>query len=170
MRTFVGPEATRERALDRALADYRFIHFATHSVVNQDVPGLSSIALSMVDGSGRALDGLVMLPDIYDMALNADVVVLSGCQTALGNNVRGEGPMGLARGFMYAGVPRVVASLWQVSDRGTAELMKRFYRGMLVEGLTPAAALRAAQRGLAANPRWASPYFWAPFILQGDWR
>ena len=71
---------------------------------------------------------------------------------------------------MYAGVPRVVASLWQVSDLGTAELMKRFYRGMLVDSLTPAAALRAAQRELAANPRWASPYFWAPFILQGDWR
>jgi CHAT domain-containing protein/tetratricopeptide (TPR) repeat protein len=167
---FVGAEATREHVLQRALADYRFIHFATHSVVNQEVPGLSSIALSMVDSAGGPHDGFVMLPDIYDMTLNADVVVLSGCQTALGKNVRGEGPLGLARGFMYAGAPRVVASLWQVSDRGTAELMKRFYRGMLVEGLTPAAALRAAQRGLAANPRWASPYFWAPFILEGDWR
>lgn len=168
--TFLGPEATRERALDRALADYRFLHFATHSVVNEDVPSLSSIALSMVDRSGRPRDGLVMLPDVYDMTLNADLVVLSGCQTALGKNVRGEGSIGLARGFMYAGVPRVVASLWEVSDLGTAELMKRFYRGMLVDGLTPAAALRAAQRELAADPRWASPYFWAPFILQGDWR
>jgi len=167
---FVGPEATRERALDRSLADYRFIHFATHSVVNEDVASLSSIALSTVDRSGRPRDGLVMLPDVYDMALNADLVVLSGCQTALGKTIRGEGSIGLARGFMYAGVPRVVASLWQVSDLGTAELMKRFYRGMLVDSLTPAAALRAAQRELAANPRWASPYFWAPFILQGDWR
>ena len=167
---FVGAEATRERALDRSLADYRFLHFATHSVVDEDVPSLSSIALSMVDRSGRPRDGFVMLPDVYDMTLNADLVVLSGCQTALGKNVRGEGSIGLARGFMYAGVPRVVASLWQVSDLGTAELMKRFYRGMLVDSLTPAAALRAAQRELAANPRWASPYFWAPFILQGDWR
>ena len=154
---FVGTDATRERALDRALADYRFLHFATHSVVNEDVPSLSSIALSMVDRSGRPRDGLVMLPDVYDMTLNADLVVLSGCQTALGKNVRGEGSIGLARGFMYAGVPRIVASLWQVSDLGTAELMKRFYRGMLVDGLTPAAALRAAQRELAATPRWASP-------------
>lgn len=167
--TFLGAEATRERVLGRALADYRFVHFATHSVVNQEVPGLSSIALSMVDRAGRPHDGLVMLPDVYEMTLNADVAVLSGCQTALGKQVRGEGAIGLARGFMYAGVPRVVASLWQVSDLGTAELMKRFYRGMLVEKLTPAAALRRAQRELAANPRWASPYFWAPFILQGDW-
>src|SRR5207244_6238276 len=141
---FVGADATRERALDRGLADYRFIHFAAHSVVNEDVPSLSSIALSMVDRSGRPRDGLVMLPDVYDMTLNADLVVLSGCQTALGKNVHGEGSIGLARGFMYAGVPRVVASLWQVSDLGTAELMKRFYRGMLVDGLPPAAEIGRA--------------------------
>ena len=131
---------------------------------------LSSLVLSLVDGAGRPRDGFVMLPDVYDMTLNADVVVLSGCQTALGKDVRGEGPIGLARAFMYAGVPRVVASLWQVDDLATAELMKRFYRGMLVDGLPPAAALRAAQRELAGSRRWRSPYFWAPFVLQGDWR
>ncbi|MGH9328976.1 MAG: CHAT domain-containing protein, partial [Vicinamibacterales bacterium] len=168
--TFLGLDATRERVLERALADYRFIHFATHGVVNQDVPTLSSLILSLVDRTGRPRDGLVMLPDIYDMTLNADVVVLSGCQTALGKQVRGEGPIGLARAFMYAGVPRVVASLWPVDDLATTELMKRFYRGMLVDGLPPAAALRTAQRELATSRRWASPYFWAPFVLQGDWR
>jgi CHAT domain-containing protein/tetratricopeptide (TPR) repeat protein len=168
--TFMGSEATRERALARSLYDYRFIHFATHGIVNQDVPSLSSLVLSLVDRSGRARDGFLMVPDIYDMTLNADVVVLSGCQTALGKQIRGEGPMGLARAFMYAGVPRVVASLWPVDDLATAELMKRFYRSMLVDRLTPAAALRAAQRELAAGRRWASPYFWAPFVLQGDWR
>jgi CHAT domain-containing protein len=87
-----------------------------------------------------------------------------------GKTCAGEGPIGLARAFMYAGVPRVVASLWQVDDLATAELMKRFYRGMLVEGLAPAAALRAAQRELAATRRWRSPYFWAAFVLQGDWQ
>jgi CHAT domain-containing protein len=168
--TYIGPDATRERALSRALADYRFIHFATHGIVNQDVSSLSSLVLSLVDRAGERRDGLVMVPDIYDMTLNADVVVLSGCQTALGKQVRGEGPIGLARAFMYAGVPRVVASLWQVDDLATAELMKRFYKGMLVDELTPAAALRAAQRDLATGRRWASPYFWAPFVLQGDWR
>jgi CHAT domain-containing protein len=94
----------------------------------------------------------------------------SGCQSALGKNVRGEGPIGLARAFMYAGVPRVVASLWPVDDLATAELMKGLYRGMLVNRLPPAAALRAAQCELAATRRWRSPYFWAPFVLQGDWR
>jgi CHAT domain-containing protein len=167
---FLGPEATRERVLSRALFDYHFIHFATHGIVNQDVSSLSSLVLSLVDPAGASQDGFVMIPDIYDMTLNADVVVLSGCQTALGKQVRGEGPIGLARAFMYAGVPRVVASLWQVDDLATAELMKRFYRGMLVDELTPAAALRAAQRDLATGRRWASPYFWAPFVLQGDWR
>jgi CHAT domain-containing protein len=165
-----GLYATRERALDPGLSDYRFIHFATHGIVRQDVPDLSSVVLSLVDRNGRPRDGFVMLPDVYDMTLNADVVVLSGCQTALGRHVRGEGPIGLARGFMYAGVPRVVASLWKVDDLATAELMKRFYRGVLAGGLTPAAALRAAQRELAADRRWRSPYFWAPFVLQGDWR
>ena len=167
---FLGFEATRERAVGRALSDYRFVHFATHGVVNQTLPSLSSVVLSLVDRAGRPRDGFVMLPDVYDMTLNAEVVVLSGCQTALGKDVRGEGPIGLARGFMYAGVPRVVASLWQVDDLATAELMRRFYRGMLVEKLTPAAALRAAQQKLAATRRWRSPYYWAPFILQGDWR
>jgi CHAT domain-containing protein len=104
------------------------------------------------------------------MTVRADVVVLSACSTAGGKNVPGEGVIGLARAFMYAGAPRVVASLWQVNDLATSELMKRFYHGVLIQGLTPAAALHAAQRQLAAIPRWSSPYFWAPFVLQGDWR
>ncbi len=168
--TFVGAAATRERVEGDALAAYRFVHFATHAIVNQDVPGLTSLVLSLVDRAGHARDGTVMLPDVYEMTLRADVVVLSGCQTALGKDIRGEGPIGLARAFMYAGAPRVVASLWPVDDLATAELMKRFYRGMLVGKLAPAAALHAAQRELAATRRWRSPYFWAPFVLQGDWR
>jgi CHAT domain-containing protein len=167
---FLGAEATRERVLGGALSDYRFVHFATHGILNQQLPSLSSLAFSLVDPAGRPRDGLLRLPDIYDMTLNADVVVLSGCQTALGKNVRGEGLIGLARAFMYAGAPRVVASLWQVDDLATAELMKRFYRGMLVGRLTPAAALHRAQRELASSNRWSAPYFWAGFVLEGDWR
>jgi CHAT domain-containing protein len=159
--TFVGAAATRERVVGGALADYRFVHFATHTIVNQDVPSLTSLVLSLVDRTGHARDGTVMLPDVYDMTLDADVVVLSGCQTALGKDIRGEGPIGLARAFMYAGTPRVVASLWPVDDLATAELMKRFYHGMLVDKRTPAAALQAAQQELAATRRWRSPYFWA---------
>jgi CHAT domain-containing protein len=166
----IGVHATRDRALGDTLADARFIHFATHGVVNQRVQNLSSVVLSQVDAHGGPRDGLVMLPDVYDMTLTADLVVLSGCQTALGPDVSGEGTLGLARAFMYAGAHRVVASLWQVNDLATAELMKRFYRRMIVDKLAPAAALRAAQLELATVPRWASPYYWAPFVIQGDWQ
>ena len=97
-------------------------------------------------------------------------MVLSGCQTALGKEIRGEGLLGLTRGFLYAGAPRVVASLWWIDDRATSELMARFYRGMWVEGLRPAAALRQARRALAAERRFHDPFYWGAFVLQGDWR
>ncbi len=167
---FTDGDATRARVLGNALADYRVVHFATHGIAHAEIASLSSIVLSMVDQKGTPQDPFVTLSDIYEMRLNADVVVLSACSTAMGKNVPGEGPIGLARAFMYAGAPRVVASLWQVNDNATAELMKRFYQGMLIDRLTPAAALRRAQQQLAAIPRWASPYFWAPFVLQGDWK
>lgn len=162
--------AIRARVLGSALADYRVVHFATHGLVHPEIASLSSIVLSFVDQTGAPQDPFVRLSDIYEMRLNADVVVLSACSTAMGKNVPGEGPIGLARAFMYAGAPRVIASLWQVNDNATAELMKRFYHGMLLDRLTPAAALRRAQLQIAAVPRWASPYFWAPFVLQGDWK
>jgi CHAT domain-containing protein len=104
------------------------------------------------------------------MRLSADLVVLSACQTGLGTEIRGEGLVGLTRGFMYAGAPRVVASLWEVQDRSTAELMVRFYRAMFTKGLPPAAALRAAQVSMWHEPRWRSPRHWAGFVFQGDWR
>jgi CHAT domain-containing protein len=104
------------------------------------------------------------------MKLGAGLVVLSACETALGKPVEGEGLLGLTRGFMYAGAPRVVASLWEVDDKATGELMKKFYEGMFVHRLTAAAALRAAQDAIRREPQWRSPYYWAGFVLQGDWR
>lgn len=98
------------------------------------------------------------------------LVVLSACQTALGKEIKGEGLVGLTRGFMYAGAPRVVASLWNVDDRATAELMKRFYGAMFTKGMRPAAALRAAQTSLRREKGWAAPYYWAAFTLQGEWK
>ncbi len=118
-------------------------------------PELSGLMLSQVDAAGRPREGFLGLSDIYELDLDADLVVLSGCQTALGKEVRGEGLMGLTRGFQYAGVPRVVASLWKVEDRTTAELMTRFYRAMWRDHLPPAAALRAAQK--IAPPRSPLP-------------
>jgi CHAT domain-containing protein len=95
-------------------------------------------------------------------------VVLSACQTALGADVRGEGLIGLTRAFMYAGAPRVVSSLWSVSDRATAALMKAFYRRLLIDRMSVAAALRGAQLELRRNPRWSHPYYWAAFVVQGE--
>jgi CHAT domain-containing protein len=102
--------------------------------------------------------------------LPAELVVLSGCQTGLGKEVKGEGLVGLTRGFMYAGAARVVASLWQVNDAATAELMKRFYSRMLKDGMRPAAALRTAQIEMWRKPQWQSPFYWAGFALQGEWK
>ncbi len=101
--------------------------------------------LSRVDEDGRPRDGFLRIDDVAGLELDAELVVLSGCQTALGREIRGEGLVGLTRGFMYAGVPRVLASLWRVQDRATARLMDELYRAMWAEGRRPAAALRAAQ-------------------------
>jgi CHAT domain-containing protein/tetratricopeptide (TPR) repeat protein len=162
--------ASRATAMSPALADYRVVHFATHGLVNNRHPELSGIALSMVDEAGRPQDGFLRLTDLYSLKLGADLVVLSACQTALGKEVRGEGLVGLTRGFFYAGAPRVIASLWSVRDEATATLMARFYRALLGDGQSPAAALRTAQIALRKDPRWSAPYYWAGFVLQGEWR
>ena len=163
-------DASRATALRPELGDYRIVHFASHSLLDSLHPALSGIVLSLVDRQGRSQDGFLQAHEVYNLKLNAELVVLSACQTALGKDVRGEGLIGLTRGFMYAGVPRVVASLWRVPDVATAELMKRFYDGMLREGLRPAAALRKAQAAMAKEKRWSAPYYWAGFVLQGEWR
>ncbi len=123
-----------------------------------------------MDGEGHPSKGFLGLSDLYELDLRADLVVLSGCETALGKEVRGEGLMSLTRAFQFAGVPRVVASLWQVEDRTTAELMTRFYRALWHDHLPAAAALRAAQRSLYQEPRYRAAHAWAAFVLQGDWK
>src|SRR5690606_22649890 len=139
-------------------------------LVDSRYPGLSALALSQFDRAGRARQGFLRLNDIYNLQLDADVVVLSACETALGRDIRGEGLIGMTQGFMYAGARSVAASLWQVPDRATAELMTRFYDYLLNDGLQPSAALRAAQLDIAAERRWSNPYFWGGFVLVGDWR
>ncbi len=163
-------QASRETATGPDLARYRVVHFATHGLLDSRHPEISGLVLSLVDEQGRPRDGFLRLPDIYNLDLGAELVVLSGCQTALGREVRGEGLMGMSRGFFYAGASEVLASLWAVRDRATAELMQRFYHAMFQQGLGPAAALRAAQLSMRREPRWRDPYFWAAFNLQGDWR
>jgi len=163
-------QANRATATSPELSRYRIVHFATHGLLNAEHPGLSGLVLSLVDEKGRPQNGFLKLADVYNLNLPAELIVLSACQTALGKEIRGEGLVGLTRGFMYAGAPRVVASLWKVDDVATALLMERFYSGMLKEGLRPAAALRRAQAAMSKQRRWSSPYYWAGFVLQGEWR
>jgi len=163
-------DASRKTATSAELAQYRIVHFATHGLLNSRHPELSGLVLSLVDGEGKPQNGFLQSHEIYNLTFRAELVVLSACQTALGKEIRGEGLLGLTRGFMYAGAPRVVASLWNVPDRGTAELMKRFYQSMLAKGLPPAAALRGAQVAMWQDKRWNSPFYWAGFTLQGEWR
>ena len=163
-------DASKATAMSSQLQDYRIVHFATHGLLNNVHPELSGLVFSLVNRQGRSQDGFLRLIDIYNLELNADLVVLSACQTALGKQIAGEGLMGLTRGFMYAGAPRVMASLWKVDDEATAELMKKFYEGMLKNGQTPAQALRSSQIWMSQQKRWKEPYYWAGFILQGEWK
>ena len=165
----VGFAATRARVFSPDLATFRIVHIATHGVINNERPEESGIVLSLVDQQGRAQDGFLRLHDIFNLQLPADLVVLSACSTALGKDVRGEGLIGLTRGFMYAGAAGVVASLWKVDDEATAELMKHFYAALFAKGMPPAAALRDAQLELAKHSRWQSPYYWAGFVIQGQY-
>lgn len=148
----------------------RIVHFATHGIVNSEFPELSGVVLSLVNENGEWQDGFLRLHDIYNLLLAADLVVLSACETALGKEIKGEGIVGLTRGFMYAGNSDVVASLWKVDDRATTELMKRFYQKMLKEKLRPADALRKAQISMIKEKETQNPFYWAAFILQGDWK
>ncbi len=162
--------ASRATVLDPALSQYRYVHIATHGLLDSERPGLSSLVLSMVDAQGNPQDGFLRANDIYNLKLPAELVVLSACQTGLGKEVKGEGLVGLTRGFMYAGAARVVVSLWNVNDKATADLMTRFYEKMLKHGERPAAALRAAQVEMSRQKQWQSPYYWAAFTMQGEWR
>jgi CHAT domain-containing protein len=162
--------ASKEMVFSNRLAQFRIIHFATHGILDTQRPELSGLTLSLLDEQGRPQDGFLRLHEIYNLRLPAELVVLSGCETGLGREIKGEGFIGLTRGFMYAGAARVAASLWQVDDAATAALMSRFYQAMLRDKLPPADALRVAQNEIRAQKRWRSPYYWAAFTLQGEWR
>ncbi len=169
--SLLGFQANKTDVLDGRLAGYRIVHFATHGLIDLTNPQLSGLALSLYDQKGQPVDGFLDLNTIFDMKLDADLVVLSACESGEGKLVAGEGPMGLTRGFFHAGAASLVVSLWSVDDEATSELMRRFYEGMLGSSrLRPAAALRAAQRSMFLNSRWQDPYYWAPFTIQGEWR
>lgn len=179
--TSVVPEGQKEKWLDFAanrqsatspqLANYRFVHFATHGFINDQNPELSGLVFSTIDENGKEQDGFLRVGDIYNLRLPAEMVVLSGCRTGLGKDIKGEGLVGMTRAFMYAGAKRVTVSLWDINDEATSELMSHFYREIFAgQKRSPASALREAQNTMINDKRWSNPYFWATFVLQGESR
>jgi CHAT domain-containing protein len=163
--------ANRATATNPILSKYRIVHFATHGLINSAHPNLSGLILSLVDRTGNAQDGFLTTTEILNLKLPADLVVLSGCQTGLGKEIKGEGMLGFTRSFLYAGAARVAVSLWDVNDASTAALMARFYGGMLGKNqIRPAAALREAQVSIWKSRQWHAPYYWAGFVLEGEYR
>jgi CHAT domain-containing protein/Tfp pilus assembly protein PilF len=166
---FLRDEATENNVKYGAdLKKYSYLHFATHGYINEDKPELSSLVLTKETSSEE--DGLLQATEIFDLKLNADLVVLSACQTGLGKLIRGEGIIGLSRAFMYAGTRSVLVSLWSVSDISTAILMEEFYKNMVIRKLSKTDSLRKAQLTLMSDEKFAHPFYWAPFVLFGNWR
>jgi len=166
---FLGFKASRETVLSTDLLRYRYIHFATHGILDSAHPEFSGLVLSLVDPNGSPEEGYLRMQDIYNLNLAADLVVLSSCNSALGKDLQSEGIIGLTRAFLYAGSQRVISTLWKVNDQATAQLMRLFY-SHLHAGESPASALRSAQSDLAKDPQWRHPYYWAAFVLQGEYR
>jgi CHAT domain-containing protein/lipopolysaccharide biosynthesis regulator YciM len=162
---FFAEEASEENVkAPQRLTSYRMIHFSTHGYVNEARPHFSGLLLSSPRTSSHPEDGLLSAYEIFNLKLQADLVVLSACETGLGKEVKGEGLMSLMRAFMYAGTPSVVVSLWNVNDETAADLMIRFYRN-LKSGMSKSEALRQAQLQTIGDNGF--PFFWAPFVLVG---
>jgi CHAT domain-containing protein/tetratricopeptide (TPR) repeat protein len=168
--TLHGTDANRDVVLAGALNHYKILHFATHGILDSEEPALSGLVLSGVKANGAPRSRFLRSQDIAGLNLAAQLVVLSGCETGLGRPVSGEGLVGLSRAFFYAGANQVVSTLWQVPDRATAELMRHFYSAYLQDGHSVPGALRRAQLEIRNKPEWRSPFYWAAFIVQGDWR
>lgn len=163
-----GFRATRDYILKAPLNRYHIIHFATHGIIDPVHPEMSGLVLSLLNRGGHRQNGYLHLGDIYHLKLSADLVVLSACESGLGKDLNSEGIIGLPRAFLYAGAKSVIASLWKVEDSAAAEFMKSFYSGIRArEG--PSAALRNAQLHMLRTD-WAKPFYWAAFVLQGDYR
>jgi CHAT domain-containing protein/Tfp pilus assembly protein PilF len=167
---YLGEEATEEKA--KALGkDTPYIHFACHGILNERFPLDSALALTIPEKPKEGQDnGLLQAWEIFEkVRIDADLVTLSACETGLGKEMGGEGLVGLTRAFQYAGARSILASLWKVDDRSTAELMKRLYT-YLKAGKTKDEALRLAQLDLIHSPSLAAPFHWAAFQLIGDWK
>lgn len=165
----LGFGADRDAVLGEEVRAAGILHFATHGMIEAEHPELSALLLSRFRPDGTEADGFLRAYEIFNLDLSADLVTLSACRTAFGDELRGEGLVGFTQAFMVAGASRVVVSLWNVNDEATAELMQRFYRGLLRDRLPASVALQQAQASMWGEERWHAPFFWAGFVLQGDW-
>jgi len=166
-RVYLGQQASEQQLKSSELSSYRFVHFATHGFVNETFPKLSGLLLS--PRRAESEDGILQLSEIYNLRFNADLVTLSACETGLGKIAKGEGMIGLTRGFLFAGAQNLLVSLWRVDDPATAHLMIDFY-GKMLDGMNKPESLRQAKLSMIHHPEaahFARPYYWAPFILIG---
>jgi CHAT domain-containing protein len=164
--TFLGANATEGNVKHSQLDQYSKINFAVHGLVHQEKPELSSLVMSLNENENE--DGYLMMREIFDLKLNSDLVVLSACKSGLGQNIRGEGVINLARAFIYAGTQSVIVSLWNVADESTANMMKRFYQNMEQQRMKPTVALTETKREMIDSEKYSHPYYWATFVLVGD--
>jgi len=169
--TWLDLSASEADIKKNEIKQYGVVHIATHGLLDAERPQFTGLVLSLVGNTGGD-DGFLRSDEIFNLRLGSPLVMLSACETGLGKQVRGEGVIGLTRAFMYAGAPTVGVSLWSVADRSTALLMPDFYKRLLDEksNTAPPAAMRAAQLNLIAGKRYSAPFYWAPFVLNGDWR
>jgi CHAT domain-containing protein/tetratricopeptide (TPR) repeat protein len=175
-------DASEENVEARDISKYRILHIATHGLLNAERPQFTGLVLSLV--GNKSQDGFLRTDEIFNLHLGSPLVMLSACETGLGKEKRGEGVMGLTRAFMYAGAPTVGVSLWSVADKSTSELMADFYKRLLgapsgsastaasssSTGVTASAAMRESQLAMIAGKKYSAPFYWAPFVLVGDWR
>jgi len=174
-------DASESNLETRDISKYQYLHIATHGLLNAERPQFTGLVLSLV--GNKSDDGFLRTDEVFNLRLGSPLVMLSACETGLGKEKRGEGVMGLTRAFIYAGAPTVGVSLWSVADKSTADLMTDFYKRLLsspatsssgasstTSGVTPSAAMRDAQLAMIAGKKYSAPFYWAPFILVGDWR
>ncbi|HKO98264.1 MAG TPA: CHAT domain-containing protein [Pyrinomonadaceae bacterium] len=165
-------EASEDNVDTRDMSKYRILHIATHGLLNAERPQFTGLVLSLI--GNKSEDGFLRTDEVFNLKLGAPLVMLSACETGLGKEKRGEGVMGLTRAFMYAGAPTVGVSLWSVADRSTADLMGDFYKRLLTPAGTakasPSTAMRDAQLAMIAGKKYSAPFYWAPFVLVGDWQ
>ncbi|MEK6334616.1 MAG: CHAT domain-containing protein [Acidobacteriota bacterium] len=161
--------ASEDNVRSRELTNYKVVHIATHGLLDTERPQFTGVVLSLV--GNKTSDGFLRTDEIFNLRMGAPLVMLSACETGLGKEKRGEGVIGLTRAFMYAGAPTVGVSLWSVADKSTADLMTDFYKRLLAPSPgSPASAMRDAQVAMISGKKYSAPFYWAPFVIVGEWK